>query len=84
MTDSTRRDVLKGIVGLSVGGYVLAYALPIGIGEMYEVSDGCLQIGAGDTYTLSQADTEVWPCVSWLGEGAQLEMQADSTLEITA
>lgn len=81
---STRRDILQGIVGLSVASYVLGYALPIGIGGMFDEADGCLQIGANETYTLATGDSETWPCVSWLGGGAQLELRADSTLVINA
>lgn len=83
---STRRDLLNGIVGLSVGTFVLGYATPIAIDEMYRVAppeSACLVIEADDTHTITAGNTGSFACVELEDTGSQLELEDTAILELT-
>lgn len=79
---NTRRDLLNGIVGLSIGTYVIGYAAPIAIDEIYSVVPACLFIGGGETHTIASGSTETTPCVEWEDTGAQLAIEDGGILEV--
>lgn len=79
-----RREILNGIVGLSVASYVIGYAAPIGINEMFRVAppeSSCLIIDVGDNHLIQTENTATHECVEWK-DGAQLEIEDGGQLEL--